>query len=249
MPLNTFRIGELARRTGVSVRTLHHYHELGLLVPEHHSPGEARVYSTRDVERLQGILSLKALGLSLTEIGAELERPGVSTLEIVERHLERVEQELEEGRRLRARLEHVVARLRAAEEVSAEDLLASIRETVMFEKYYTPEQLNQLRERGAEVGAERMAAVQDEWQTLFDAFRAAREAGLAPDSEHCLQLARKARALIEEFTGGDAGIERSLGAMVAAEGADKSIAQRGMDVSPGVFEFMGRAQAALAEDD
>ena len=240
-----FKIGELARRSGVSVRTLHHYHELRLLVPSHHSPGEARIYTTRDVERLQSIRSLKALGLSLAEIGAELERPGVSTLEIVERHLERVERELEQGRRLRARLEHVATRLRAAEEVSADDLLATIQETVVFEKYYTPEQLEQLRVRGTEVGAERMAQVQAEWLAVFDGFAAAQAEGLAPDHERCLELARKSRDLIAEFTGGDAGIERSLATLYASEGSGRVLEGRGMDVAPGVFELMQRARAAL----
>ena len=81
MSASGLKVGELARRTGVSVRSLHHYHELGLLVPSCHSPGETRIYSAADVERLQRIKSLQALGLSLAEVQEQLERPGVSTLE------------------------------------------------------------------------------------------------------------------------------------------------------------------------
>ncbi|MDR3269995.1 MAG: MerR family transcriptional regulator [Peptococcaceae bacterium] len=77
------RIGELAHRTGVSVRTLHHYHHLGLLVPSVFSEAEHRFYTKDDVLRLQQILALKHLGFSLEKIKELLEsanyKPGDPT--------------------------------------------------------------------------------------------------------------------------------------------------------------------------
>ena len=49
--------------------------------------------------------------------------------------------------------------------------------------------------------------------------------------------------------GGDAGIERSLGAMYRGEGAEQVLESKGMDIAPSVFEFMGRARTALGESD
>ena len=60
-------------------------------------------------------------------------------------------------------------------------------------------------------------------------------------------LARKARELIAVFTGGDAGIERSLGAMYAGEGPEQVLEGRGMDLQPRTLELMERARAALDE--
>ena len=76
-----FRVGEVAARTGVSVRTLHHYDEIGLLRPggrteSVHGAGHRR-YTTADLARLQQILSLRQLGFSLDEVADALGKPGV----------------------------------------------------------------------------------------------------------------------------------------------------------------------------
>ena len=62
------RVGELARITGVSVRTLHHYGEVGLLPPPARNRAGHRVYGAQHVARLQQILVLKQLGLGLSQI-------------------------------------------------------------------------------------------------------------------------------------------------------------------------------------
>src|SRR5260370_38941640 len=58
------KVGELARRTGIPVRTLHYYDEIGLLAPSQHSEAGHRLYSALDVVRLGQIRSLRQLGLS-----------------------------------------------------------------------------------------------------------------------------------------------------------------------------------------
>src|SRR2546430_14770773 len=67
-----WKIGELAERTGLTVRTLHHYDAVGLLSPSGrtdsaHGPGH-RLYTGADVARLQPVLSLKMLGFGLEPI-------------------------------------------------------------------------------------------------------------------------------------------------------------------------------------
>jgi MerR family transcriptional regulator, thiopeptide resistance regulator len=84
-----WKVGELARRTGITVRTLHHYDEIGLLTPSEHSSAGYRLYGEREVVRLQQILSLRQLGLSLEEIRACLARPEFTPLHVVELHLAR----------------------------------------------------------------------------------------------------------------------------------------------------------------
>src|SRR5258708_13840869 len=70
-----YRIGEFATLTGVSLRTLHHYGQLGLLRPAEHSEAGYRLYSERDLLRLQQILTLRYLGFALKQIGPLLDRP------------------------------------------------------------------------------------------------------------------------------------------------------------------------------
>ena len=68
-----WKIGELARRTGLTVRTLHHYDEIGLLSPAERSDGGHRVYDEADVQRLYRIVSLRSLGFPLDAIAQALD--------------------------------------------------------------------------------------------------------------------------------------------------------------------------------
>lgn len=88
-----------------------------------------------------------------------------------------------------------------------------------------------------------VADVQHEWDDLFARFRAAMSRGDDPTSAPVLDLALEARALIAEFTGGDAGIERSLGRMYEEDPGAKAR----IGVEPELWAYMGRARAALSD--
>lgn len=64
----TYRIGELAKRTEKTVRTIHFYEELGLLHPAERSPGGFRMYNDNALDRIHWIERLQDLGFSLTDI-------------------------------------------------------------------------------------------------------------------------------------------------------------------------------------
>ena len=74
-------VGDLARVAGVTVRTLHHYDAIGLLVPSGRTPAGYRTYDYPDVLRLQRVLSYRTLGLSLDAIGALLDDPTADPVE------------------------------------------------------------------------------------------------------------------------------------------------------------------------
>ena len=80
-----YLIGEVARLTGVTVRTLHHYDELGLLVPSGRTAAGYRRYAYADLVRLQQVLGYRSLGLSLEEIAAILDDPGVDAVDQLRR--------------------------------------------------------------------------------------------------------------------------------------------------------------------
>jgi MerR family transcriptional regulator, thiopeptide resistance regulator len=71
-----YTVGAVARLSGVSVRTLHHYHRIGLLSPAGRNAAGYRMYSLADLKRLQQILFYRALGFPLGEIGRILADPG-----------------------------------------------------------------------------------------------------------------------------------------------------------------------------
>jgi MerR family transcriptional regulator, thiopeptide resistance regulator len=73
-----FTVGELAKLTGVTVRALHHYDELGLIRPSARSEAGYRLYDPRDVVRLQQLLVYRELGLPLEQIATVLDQQGAS---------------------------------------------------------------------------------------------------------------------------------------------------------------------------
>ena len=118
----TWRIGEVADRTGLTRRTLRHYDDLGLLVPATRSSGDYRLYDESDLLRLLQIQNLKSLGLSLPEIAAALADPDLDAGSTLRSHLMALEESLEAQHRLIDRLRT----LAASEDRSWEDVLTAI---------------------------------------------------------------------------------------------------------------------------
>ena len=234
--MRTWKIGELARRTGLTVRTLHHYDEIGLLSPSYRTGAGHRQYTADDVTRLQMIASLRQLGLPLREIGDWLNRPDTSPQSVIELHLARLRQQIDEQQALYRRLEAIAERLRTAEEVSAEDFLTTMEMMAMFDKYYTEEQKQKIEERRVALGDEAIHAVEKEWPELIAKVRAEMEKGTDPSSETVQALARRWKELVDAFTGGDAGISQSLQTMYQQEPAMRE--RSGID--PEVMAYIGR---------
>lgn len=78
------KVKEVADLVGISVRTLHHYDEIGLLTPEETTEAGYRVYSYENLETLQQILFFKELGFPLKKIKEILNRPSFDRLEALE---------------------------------------------------------------------------------------------------------------------------------------------------------------------
>jgi DNA-binding transcriptional MerR regulator len=238
MQASGWKVGELAERTGLTVRTLHHYDAIGLLKPSRRTRAGHRLYGEADVARLQQIQSLRRLGFGLEQIRGVLAGPEMEPARVVELHLARVREQIVSQQRLCDRLERIASQLRAAEGVSADDFLRTIEVMTMFDRYYTPEQLHELSQRRAELGDARIREVETEWPKLMDEVRAEMEAGTDPADERVQALARRWQALIREFTGGNPGIERSLGSMYRQE---SSVAGMDMAAMRPIMEYIGRA--------
>lgn len=236
-----FQVGELARRTGLTVRTLHHWDAIGLLEPARRTRAGYRLYGPKEVERLQRIVSLRDLGLGLDEIADVLDGPEGTLEEVARRHLARTEARIDSERRLAARLTALLASLERAEAPSVEELLTTTREITMFEReierHYTPEQLETLGKRAEALGEERIEAVQREWPELIAKMRAAMEAGTDPSDPEVRALAARWAELVRAFTGGDPGIEASLRSLYREEAG----VREGTGVDADLVAYVARA--------
>ena len=231
------KVGDLARGTGLSVRTLHYYDEIGLLSPSHRTRSGHRLYTEGDIARLQQIMSLRQLGLSLDEIQGCLKSRDFSPLKVVEQHLTRVREQIALEQELCRRLEAIAEVLRSGEVASPEQFLKTIEVMTMYEKYYTPEQLEELKQRREAYGEDKMREAEQAWKQLFADVKAEMEKGSDPKSEAVQKLAEKWRSLINAFTGGNPGIQQSLNTMYKQEPG--LLEQHGFD--PAVAVFMQKA--------
>ncbi len=240
-----WKVGELARQTGVSIRTLHYYDEIGLLCPSQHTESGHRLYRKQDVIRLQQIKSLQQLGFSLEEVRDLLNRPEFSPQHILQMHVARLQKQIAQQQKLCKRLQTITHRLQSAEEISVDEFLQAIKETELmekFEKYYTPEQLEELRQRKKIVGEERIKEVEKEWPELIAQVQADMARGTEPTSESAQALAQRWMELINEFTGGNPEILQSLKNMYQQEPHIAS--DQGFVYDPRMSEFIEKAYKA-----
>jgi hypothetical protein len=193
---------------------------------------------------LQQVISLRQLGLSLEEVCACLDRPGFSPLEVIDLHLARLREQIDSQRRLCERLEAIATRIRTAGEVSADEFLRTIEVMIMIEKYFTPDQLERIREAREEHGEEHLRQRQAEWAEVIALIRAEMERGTDPGDAKVQALAQRWLRLVEFSTGGDPVMKQSLKRLWEEQG-DDLVAQYGSEYdSRPVWGYMDKAVAA-----
>ena len=123
-------VGELAQQAGVSVRTLHHYDQIGLLRPTRSAAGHRR-YTEPDVARLTQVVALRSVGLSLGEIRRCLDS-GEALAATLTRQLRDLDLRVAQTTALRDRLATVVAQLQSGRDLDSYDLMTLIGDTKML---------------------------------------------------------------------------------------------------------------------
>lgn len=243
--MKLLKVGEVAKQAGVSVRTLHHYDSIDLVKPSDASESGHRLYNARDIERLQQVISLKSMGMSLTDIATFLKTKDASlenTLKLQEKLVERKILNLQNLHRL---LQYLLTRIQQSNSTTTEDLLRLMKEMNEMEntwkKLYTPEQMKSLSERYNQY-PDQVKEVEKAWPELFKQFEGALNRGLDPASAEVQALAAKAQHFIDLFTGGDKAIEANLD---KGYEQNKESALKTWGVSADVFEYATKARRIL----
>ncbi|MDL2344328.1 MerR family transcriptional regulator [Deinococcus sp. MIMF12] len=211
------RIGELAARSSVTVRTLRHYDQIGLLCPGERTDGDHRLYSEGEVRTLHQIQSLRTLGLSLEQIRGALQDPAHDPAQVLAAQIRLLKARLEREGALLERLKRLDPR-----GASWAELLEVIRMNEKVEKMldtarqvgeqprFDDEQLRYLEERREVVGEARLGEVEAEWPRLMAEVVREMEAGTPASDPRVLDLARRWQELVAEFTGGRQDIGGTL---------------------------------------
>ena len=147
MRFNALTVGELAQQTGLTIRTLRYYDEIGLLKPSLRTEAGYRVYTTGDLGHLQQVLLLRQLGFSLAEVRRCLDDHDFSSRDVIRLHIACLREQIELQQRLCERLEAINAHLDAASDVRADEFIRAIEMMTVMENYRTSEQQDYLRQR------------------------------------------------------------------------------------------------------
>jgi DNA-binding transcriptional MerR regulator len=239
--VNKMKVGDLAKRTGLSVRTLHYYDQIGLLQPRDLTSSGHRVYGADELARLQRIKSLRQLGFSLEEIRACLDAPEFSAHRVIELHIKRLREQIGEQERLVGVLETLDANFAAGAIASPDELIRAIESMTSLEREFTPAEWYGIKERGERLGRDHVRDVEREWPGLIARMRAAMLRGDDPASADVAPLATRWRELVREFTGGNPAIERKVRAGYVND--PDRMKRSGLD--PALFAYANRAIRAL----
>ena len=208
IPQGFMTVGEVAKKMGVTVRTLQYYDKEGLLSPSAESEGGRRLYTDKDLITLHQILSLKSLGFSLVDIKERL--TSLETPADVANAL------TEQADDIRRKIEQLQASLSAIEQLKAEVLQM---QTVNFKKYadiivnlqmknkfyplikhFDDDTLDHIRSQfDKESGLDFM----DRFNRLSDEIVQLQKENVPPESEKCQKVIKEYWGLIVEFTNGD----------------------------------------------
>jgi MerR family transcriptional regulator, thiopeptide resistance regulator len=129
----TWKVGALARATGLTVRTLHYYDQVGLLQPSARLAGGHRLYDAADVAKLYRIIRLRQLGFPLIQICEVLAQPQWQLAPAIERHLAEARRWAVMAAGLCARLAALAAELADQADISPDQLFSTVEEMIIMD--------------------------------------------------------------------------------------------------------------------
>jgi DNA-binding transcriptional MerR regulator len=229
-PRRSHQVRDVARITGISVRTLHHYDAIGLLVPRGRTGAGYRLYDDDDLLRLQQILLGRELGLSLEEIRRSLDDPGFDHQRAL---LDQKKQLQERALQTEAMIRAVDAALavlagqgreREGEEtMEMKDLFdgfdPSKHEAEAQQRWGRTEAYQESKRRTQRYSEDDWKQLKAEQAAIYADAAAARKAGKAADGEEAMDIAERHRLSIDRwFYPCSVALHRGLAAMYEGDG-------------------------------
>jgi DNA-binding transcriptional MerR regulator len=201
-----YSVGEVSRLAGVTVRTLHHYDEIGLLRPSERTASGYRVYAPADLDRLQRVLCYRELGFGLDEITAILDDPSVDPLDHLRRRHELLSGRIDELRRMVAAIEKTMEARKMGIDLEPQELFE------VFGDVDPTVHREEADRRWGDTGAWResnrrtAAYTKDDWKRAIDelghvqrGFADAMAAGRPADGPEAMDAAEEHRRHIERW--------------------------------------------------
>jgi DNA-binding transcriptional MerR regulator len=192
-----YQVKELARLAGVSVRTLHYYDELGLLVPSGRTPAGYRLYTDDDVLRLQQIVIQRELGLPLEQIRRALDDPDYDRRAALVRQREELAKRAERTQDMLRAIDRALAKIDGKD--SAMDKLFDGFAEEAREKWGDTDAYKISQERTKRYGEAEWRQIQAEQAAVYAELAAAQAAGKTADDADVQGLVERHRMVIDRW--------------------------------------------------
>lgn len=248
----TMMVGEVARLVGISVRTLHHYDEISLVVPSGRTAKGYRSYSAGDVERLHQVLTYRELGFVLDDISALLDDPSVDAMAHLRRQRTLLNQRIERLHEMAAAVDRMMEAKKVGiqltpqeqREVFGDDWLGEEYAAEAEERWGETEQWKQSQSRTAQFTKDDWKLIKDETDAMELDLATALAAGVAPGSPDANVLAERHRASIARYY--DCGYEMQVN-LAEMYLADERFTKHYDDIAPGLAQYLRDVIVANAE--
>ncbi len=233
----TWKVGQLSKLTGITIRALHHYDDIELLSPMSHTDSGHRLYSEWDIIKLQQIISLKQLGFSLDEIKEMFNSAAYKPQEVIKMQLERLDEEIKSKEELRSQLQEIKVVFDTWKKPTPEQFINAIQLIMNQSKYFTLEQRIKLKKQYDKLNTAKIQESSNNWKALTSSLQCEMEKGTPPDSPIVINLAKEWQEGIDLFSGGDKEIVSSAERYYK----DNPHAARGSGMSGELYAYITKA--------
>jgi DNA-binding transcriptional MerR regulator len=248
MPQKT--VSEVASLAGVTVRTLHHYDEIGLLRPSGRTESGYRLYGDADLARLHDIVLWRSLGFPLDEVRALIEDPNHDPTEALKLHRQRLVEQIGQLNERIAALDEAIRKSEAGEPMEEVDLKAIFdgfdpaeHEAEAEARWGDTEAFRESKRRAAKYTAADWLAIKAEAQAVTLRLAEVMKAGLPPTSPEAAEAAQAHRAhMTRWFYDCTPEIHAGLGRLYVEDARFTATYDK---VAPGLAQFISDAIAAL----
>lgn len=205
--MTAMKVGDVAKLVGVTVRTLHHYHQIGLLVPRHLTEGGHRLYTDKDIQHLYQIMALKNFGFTLEEIRDMLHAADTDPSLLIKLQLEKATEALSTQLALCNALREVQQSLESYQAPSIHDMAEIIMMMQMNTKHYlSDEQIAQLKQRYQSIPTQETKQLEQDWVAFIERLQAYEAKQEDVRSSQAQQLAAYWKEFVRTVAGDDAAL-------------------------------------------
>ncbi|MGE2833195.1 MerR family transcriptional regulator [Mycobacterium sp. SMC-4] len=201
--MDELTVGEVAQRFGITVRTLHHYDEIGLLRPSRRAASGYRVYTAADLTRLSHIIVYRRLDLPLDEIASLLDDG--DEVSHLRRQRQRVTSRLDNMKRLLEAIDQALEKAMSKTPMTDDDMRELFGDgfddyqAEAEQKWGETEEWKESQRRAKSYSKEDWVQIKAEGEAVEKALADAFRSGLPPDSEEAMNAAEQHRLHVNRW--------------------------------------------------